>query len=217
MLRVGIVAEGPSDWIVFEEVMKTVHPDVEFEHLQPDQTLLSGFPNGWRGVKAWCEENGSRLEVLMQGVVGRPLHLLVIHADCSMANKAGAERPCPPAHDTAAALGDVIHNSWLGRNPRPGFVILAIPAQSSDAWVLATLEPPYANLADLECDKAAEDDFARRRLLRRRPDGQIKKNAGRYAPLAAQIGPHIESVCQHCPQAEVFRSDFRSAVGRALS
>ena len=75
MLRVGIVAEGPSDWLVLEEVMKTVHPPKSNScSLQPG--LRRSFPalgNGWRGVKAWCEENGPRLESIMTGVPGRPL------------------------------------------------------------------------------------------------------------------------------------------------
>lgn len=132
MIRVGIVAEGPSDWYVLEAVMRTMSADLEFEHLQPDITLTNPR-NGWRGVKAWCEENGPRLELLMTGVVGRPLHLLVIHADCSMADKVGAGRPCPPAVDTARALRGVIGSTWLRRLPMPMFVIIACPAQSHEA------------------------------------------------------------------------------------
>ncbi len=213
MLRVGIVAEGPSDWIVLEEVMKTVHADIEFERLRPDMTLLSGSPFGWRGVKAWCEEHGARLELLMRGIPGRPLHLVVIHADCSMADKARVERPCPPAADTASALGRVIEAEWLGRDPRPEFVVVATPSKSSDAWVVATLNPPFANLSSIECDKAVEEELVRRRLLRKK-DGQVKKQARVYAPIAAGIGPAIDSLCLHCPQAEVFRSNFRAAVAQ---
>lgn len=108
MLRVGIVAEGPSDWLVLEEVMKTVHAEIEFVHLQPNQTLYSSLGQGWRGVRAWCVKNGPRLELIMNGDTASPLHILVIHADCSMADKAKVDRPCPPASDTAVALGIVI-------------------------------------------------------------------------------------------------------------
>jgi hypothetical protein len=151
----------------------------------------------------------------MQGIPGRPLHILVIHADCSIADKAKVERPCPPASDTAAAVAKVIEAEWLRRDPRPEFIVIATPAQSSDAWVVATFDPPYAKLVNIECDKAVEDEFIIRRLLRRR-DGQIKKQAKIYAPIAAKIGRDIDSVCKHCLQAEVFRSNFRVAVARAL-
>lgn len=216
MLRVGIVAEGSSDWLVLEEVMKTVHPDIEFERLRPDQTLVSGTPFGWRGVKSWCEEHGSRLELLMRGVLGRPLHILVVHADCSMADKANVEHPCPPASDTAFALVKLIEVEWIRQDPKPDFVVIATPSKSSDSWVVATLDPPYANLSNIECDKSAEDELARRHLLKKRPDGRARKPPNAYAPIAARIGPAIDHVCVHCPQAEAFRSSFRVAVARSL-
>ena len=215
MLRVGIVAEGPSDWIVLEEVMKAVHAEIEFVRLQPDQTLTS-LGQGWRGVRAWCTENGPRLELLMTGLTGRPLHILVIHADCSMADKAGAAHPCPPASDTALALGEIIEVRWLGRAPRLDFVVIATPAQSSDAWAIATFDPPYANLAGIECDKAVEDEFIRRKLLKRK-NGQVKKPSRIYEAIAARIGQSIDLICSHCLQAETFRSDFRVAVARVYT
>jgi hypothetical protein len=215
MLRVGIVAEGPSDWLVLQEVMKSVHPDVEFVSLHPDQTLSQSLGQGWRGVRAWCVENGPRLELIMNGDSSRPLHILVIHADCSMADKANAEHPCPPASDTAVALAKVVESEWLGCKPRPEFVVIATPSQSSDAWVVATLDPSYVNLANIECDKAVEEEFVRRRLFRRR-DGQVKKPGKVYAPIAARISQSIDHVCTHCPQAEAFRANFRNAVERSL-
>jgi hypothetical protein len=209
MLRVGIVAEGPSDWLVLKEVMKAVHPDIEFVHLQPDQTLANRRPNGWKGVRAWCREFGPQLETFMTGV-GSPLHLLVIHADCSMAHNEGAEHPCPPA----AALRDIILTSWLGRNPRPHFLVVATPSKTIDAWVVATLDPPYANLAAIECDIAAEDELVCRKYLRRR-DGEVKKQAAKYQPLAIRVGLQLHDVCNLCPQAAVFRGEFGLAASWA--
>jgi hypothetical protein len=214
MVRVGIVAEGRTDWLVLEQIMKNVHADIEFDYFQPDLTLLSGIGNGWRGVKAWCSEYGPRLELLRLGLLGKPLDLLIVHADCSMADKVGAERPCPPASDTALALGEVITTSWLNRIPLPDFVVIATPSKSSEAWVIATLDPPYSNLADLECDKGAEDELVRRKLLQGKVGRRVKKSIPVYAPLADRIGQSIDLVCTHCPQAEAFRSNFQAAVAR---
>ena len=63
MLRVGIVAEGTSDWLVLEEVMKTVHPDVEIERLRPNRpcTLIIGSAVGEASkLGAWRTGLGSR-------------------------------------------------------------------------------------------------------------------------------------------------------------
>ena len=210
MLRVGIVAEGITDFLVLETVMRAIHPDIEYERLHPAETLISGFGNGWRGVKAWCEKNGARLEVIMNGVIGRPLHLIVIHADCSMADKVGAERPCPPASETSAALVAVVEQEWL-KHPEPlPFIVVAAPSKSSDAWVIATFDPPYAKLAELECDFDAESEFVRRKLLKRK-DGAVKKSARIYEPLAARIADRFEDICACCTEAHGFRLRFESA------
>ena len=210
MLRVGIVAEGLSDFLVFEQVMKKICSDVEFVRLQPNQTLLTGLSNGWTGVRAWCRRYGNRLESFMGEAQGEPLHVLVIHADCSMADKEGAERPCPPASETALALSEVISQSWLNRTSLPDFVVIATPSKSSDAWVIATFEPPYSNIDDLECDKGAEDEFVTRRIFKRK-DGKPKKHIPTYTTLAERVGERIDLVYAHCPQAVAFRSNSEVA------
>jgi hypothetical protein len=210
MIRVGIVAEGPSDWIILEEVMTTVHADLEFQHIQPDQTLASRRPFGWRGVKAWCEEFGPKLESFMTGITPR-LDLLVIHVDCSMADKIGLERPCPPPSATADGLKTEITTGWLGRSSRPEFVVLVTPSKSTDAWVVASLNPPYSRLANVECEHGVEDELVKRKRLRRR-DGQIKKPAHKYIQFAAELRSAFERVCRHCTQASLFRSEFTIAV-----
>lgn len=214
MLRVGIVAEGSCDWLVLKAMMRQIRPDVEFEDLQPDRTLTSKRSNGWIGVKAWCEELGPQLENLMTSLA-KPLHLLVIHLDCSMANWVGADRPCPPCVDTANALTTLIEESWLKRVPRPPFVVLALPSMTTDTWVVATLDPPYPNLAELECDRAAEDQLAKplwgsiKRLSW--DNGQIRKRSKTYAPFADRVGSNLALVKTRCPQARVFCEDFERA------
>jgi hypothetical protein len=225
MLRVGIVAEGPTDMSVLEEIMKTIVLEIEFVRIQPAGTMSSQFGNGWLGVKKWCKRYGPELESYMIDTPSQKMDLLVIHADCSMADKEGAERPCPPASDTAEALKKAIEQSWLGRDPVPEFVVLATPAMSSDAWVAAAFEEPYPNLLSIECDKAVEDEFVKRKIFRRKTrfrmrnghnirEVQVKKNTDVYDPMAVRCGQFIDSVCSLCPQAESFRSNFQAAVAR---
>ena len=215
MLRVGLVAEGASDWLVLKAIILRVRPDSKFEEVQPDRTLTSRRSFGWIGVKSWCQEFGHQLENFMAQFGVKPLDLMVIHVDCSMAKEAGAERPCPPSADTAAALALVVDETWLGRSPRPSFVLLALPSMTTDTWVVATLDPPYANLADIECDRAAENQLIRsvwggvKRL--RLKDGQVKKSSTKYAPFADLVGANLPLVLERCPQARAFHDDFLRA------
>lgn len=211
MIRVGIVAEGKSDCLALEELLRAIHPDIDFLRLRPDMTLVSGSPHGWKGVKAWCQQEGGRLETLLTGVTGLPVHLLVIHVDCSMAHNVGALRACPPARTTADALREVIVRDWLGQPSLPNFVILATPSRTTDAWVVAALDPPYSGKGPLECDDLAEGELARRRLLRRK-DGEVKKPDARYRPLVEMMVKELTQVCAVCTEAARVREDFSTAV-----
>lgn len=214
MLRVGIVAEGKSEWFVLEELMRALHPDIDFQRIRPDISA-TGSPYGWRGVKAWCQEFGGRLETFMMGVQGKKLDLLVIHADCSMAHNEGAARPCPPASDTADALREVVIKQWLGLAAQPPFVLVTHPSKSTDAWVVASLEPPYRKLAGIECDDAVENELVARHLLRKK-DGEVKKPEGRYRPLAEAAARRMTEVCRHCTLASRFVAEFQAAVAAAV-
>jgi hypothetical protein len=210
MIRVGIVAEGPSDWMVLEELILSVEPDAEFVHIRPDMTLDSGSAHGWKGVRAWCRDMGPRLEAFLTGIPEYSIHLLVVHVDCSMAHNVGASYPCPPADATSKALREVVVD-WLQRPSLPGFVILATPSQSSDTWVVAALDPPYEGSSVLECDLGVERELVRRRLLRLR-DGEVKKQATRYRPLVKQMAGRIGEVCATCPEAGRFRAELVDAI-----
>ena len=200
-MRVGIVTEGPSDFRALSAVLESVVPGAEMQHLWPETPAI-GRPTGWRGVKSWCLENGSRLEVLLRGVPGREIDVLVVHVDCSMADKPGARRPCPPARDTADALRAVVFQDWIGR-VAPCWLIVVTPAQTTDAWVVAALEPAYTPTITLECDQAVENELVRRKLLRRKGD-EVKKPAAVYAGLVKQIVDRLSTVRSLCLEADRF-------------
>lgn len=206
-MRVGVVAEGPSDFYAIEAVVQHVDASVELELIQPETTLQSGYPNGWRGVRAWCQENGFRLETIMGGVRGRELDALVVQVDCSMAHNVGARRPCPPAKATADALRHEVLG-WLGRAPLPGWIVLATPAQMTETWIVAALSPPYGSVGPIECDLGVEMELVRRHYLRRRC-GEVKKPAGRYLPLVNKMIGRWDVVKRACGEASRFDEEAR--------
>ncbi|PYQ62346.1 MAG: hypothetical protein DMF53_13180 [Acidobacteria bacterium] len=213
MIRVGLVAEGPSDWLALEELIRTVAPDADFLHLRPDMdNLTSRSPYGWKGVRAWCREMGPLLETFLSGIPGLPLDFLVIHVDCSMAHNLGISYPCPPADTTSNALREAVTRDWLGRDSLPGFVVLATPSVSTDAWIVAALDdPPYQGSVPLECDLNVERELHRRRLLPLK-GGEVKKPASRYQPIAKQMAQNIDKVCAACPEASRVRTEIVAAV-----
>jgi hypothetical protein len=211
MIRIGIVAEGKSEWLVLEAVMRVLHDEIDFVRIRPDLDMLSGQPFGWRGVKAWCSENGNTLGAFMKGVRSKPLDLMVIHCDCSMAHNVSANRPCPPARDTADALRDVIVREWLRLDTIPVFVVLTTPSRTMDAWVVSVLDPPHEEATCIECLEAVENVLVARHLLRKK-DGEVKKQEARYRPLAERVAAELPTARARCTEAERFVVEFQAAL-----
>lgn len=208
-MRVGIVTEGTSDFLVLAAIVESIQPGSETMALWPD-TAASGRPFGWRGVKSWCEEHGNRLETLMRGVPGRELDLLVVHVDCSMADKVGARRPCPPARDTSDGLRSVILDTWIGRADL-AWIVTTTPSLTTDTWVIAALEPAYRPVGELECDLGVEAELVRRKLLRRK-GARVAKPGTVYRRLSGEVAARLDSVRSRCPEAERFcREVLRAA------
>lgn len=213
-MRVGIVTEGPSDFEVLSAILESILPGAETMALWPD-TAAGGRPFGWRGVKSWCEENGARLETLMRGVPGKEIDILIIHVDCSMADKVEARRPCPPARDTADALRAVVLHHWIGR-AGASWLVIATPSATTDTWVGCVLVPEYRPSVDVECDLGVESELVRRRVLRRR-NGDVKKPRRVYERLAASVVGDLARVRSLCPEAERFCGETLAAANGAAT
>lgn len=161
-LRIALIAEGPTDRLVVEAVLRAVMPSRPFilTQLQPEMSQAFGhagdYGGGWSGVYKWCvdaaHQGGGRLSG--NGMLEN-YDLLIIHVDADVAG-AGygggnitprlsdlalpCAQPCPPAEDTVNALRAVLL-SWCGENKPPPRTVLCIPSKSMEAWVAAALFP----------------------------------------------------------------------------
>ena len=202
-MRIGIVAEGVSEFLVIEEIFSSIDPRTEVVRLWPD-TSVGGRPYGWRGVRRWCQDiSSSGLAAFMKGVRGSELDGLVVHLDCSMAHNLDIEFDCPPARKTANALRKVILEDWLRLKRRPAWLLLVAPAQTTEAWVVAALKPTYKLIDNIECEDA-EKELVTRRHLRRKRNGEVKKTASKYRPLVGQMIREWSTVQKHCREAARF-------------
>ena len=60
---IGIVGEGPTDYLVIKEVIDFVSGEENaYIRLQPEPNLQGKFGNGWKGVWKWCEDTAPILE-----------------------------------------------------------------------------------------------------------------------------------------------------------
>lgn len=207
-MRFAVVTEGTSDFLVIRAIVEALVPDAEVTPLHPE-VPIAAYPEyaaaagggylgtGWRGVRAWCQEYGLELDLLLGADTLRPYEALIIHVDAGMADKVGAERPCPPARDTTDLLRGVILRDWLGRDDGPTFLILATPSKATDAWAVAAIAPDHPNI---ECDPAVRNLLVARRLLPKKSGG-IR---ARYLVLAERIASNLSTVRRLCSEADKF-------------
>ncbi len=216
MPRIGIIAEGRSDWDMIEGITNSLFPDLDFVEICPDYDNPERKPNkpfGWRGVKAWCEENGQLLDILMKGVKGKELDILIIHIDASMADKVINPLPaCPRARQTTDPLRDIIITQWLNYAILPDYVVLVTPSKMTDTWIVATLNP---NTINIECDLTVENVLVGRGLLRKK-GGKVKKPSHRYLPLVKRVVQNITQVRIDCTEADRFINEFQTAYANVL-
>lgn len=87
MKNIGIVCEGPTDYIVLREIIdKITGEDNYYRQLQPEPDLTGRYGNGWKGVWKWCVDIAPQKEQFMKAV--EPvLDVLIIQMDGDVSRK----------------------------------------------------------------------------------------------------------------------------------
>lgn len=220
-LRLAIVSEGPSDYLVLRSVIEKILPGSEVLPIHPDLPVAV-YPeygaavggahrgSGWLGVKAWCADySGEDLELFLRAVVGQEYDGLIVHVDASMAGNLDINEPCPPVSSTTEPLRRVIVEDWLRLVSQPSFLVLATPSKTTDAWVVAALDPSRSNL---ECDHGVERALVRLGRLRTK-GGRVQKSRDRYESLARAVAAKISQVRSCCSEADRFATDIERLSG----
>ena len=87
MKNIGIVCEGPTDYILLRGVIDEITGQKNYYvMLQPEPDLRGKYGNGWKGVWKWCHDNADIRKKLMRSV--QPvLDILVIQMDGDVSRK----------------------------------------------------------------------------------------------------------------------------------
>lgn len=228
-LRVGVIAEGPTDVMVIEALLQHLlqRPFV-LTQLQPEGSLSFGATGaGWTGIYKWCRQiiqAGS----LQNHPLLAPFQLLIFHIDADVASKTytsgnitDAPNPtdlpcdcdCPPAQHCIDMLTQVLAG-WLALapSPFPHNWVFCIPSKSLEAWSIAAVygNTSHVILHNLECYLGLE---AWVKSLPKPESRQLAKTGRNYRDtLAPLIVKNWNQVKQHCRQADRFEQDLRSAI-----
>lgn len=87
MSNIGIVCEGPTDYILIKKIIdRLTGTNNGYFQLQPEPDLLGRYGNGWKGVWKWCRDNGVIKNKIMKDIQPT-LDVLVIHLDGDVSRK----------------------------------------------------------------------------------------------------------------------------------
>ncbi len=81
MKNIGIICEGPTDYIILKNVINLITGDTNyFVLLQPEPDLRGQYVNGWKGVWKWCHDYAS-IRMQLMDKIQPTLDFLVIQMD----------------------------------------------------------------------------------------------------------------------------------------
>lgn len=230
-MRLGLVAEGPTDRIVIEAAVRAILADRRFvlTQLQPEQSAAFGpLGTGWAGVLRWCEQSAARGKGRLHddALAFAVQDILILHLDADVAGvtyesanvtkgrKHGAlpcAHPCPPPRATTDALRSVLL-TWCGVKAVPAGVVLCVPSKSIEAWVVQALFPndKVAVGGGLECYDQPEARFGTQPKKSR-----IAKTRRDYQARAADLTAAWGRVRTSLTEAARFEEELKTAI-RAL-
>jgi hypothetical protein len=234
MVRIALVAEGITDYVVLRAAMESMLNGRTFDLklLQPEESVaFTGQGNagplggGWRGVYKWC------LQAVQRGggaLSGDPLFstydMLVLHVDADVAGEDPAnykhfpipelagflpcEKPCPPPNATTDALRDVLL-SWVGEKKTPPKTVLCTPSKSTEAWVVAFFFPkdPVMAKKGWECHPKPEN-----RLGQQTKKFRFGKNQEDYEKRSSGLKDGWKVIAAKITEAQRFQGEFQAVI-----
>lgn len=201
-LQVAFVCEGPTDTPILEAVVEAVFgPDFESLYLQPERDTLSDEESWGDGnddrVRGWCLQRADSLEWAVYTA-----DVIVIHLDADRCAKFGTS--------STEELCQVIRG-WLGRSADDERLVIVLPAQASEAWLVAAHCAPAA---DLESQKRPAEQLAAAGLIERDEEGRPRKDRARYEDLSKRLSNELPRIRAVLHELERFASKLERQAQR---
>lgn len=230
-LRIGLVVEGPTDFVVLESIIGKLLDGREYEAVALQPSLSDAFAattgGGWTATYLWCRQT---LEQTGSTMHANPLFdfhdLLIMQVDADVAEKSYTDdvriqnppndlpfvRDCPPAENTTNRLREIMLG-WINERTLPPRMVFCTPSKSLESWVLVALFPQnrFAASACVECKPNPDAQLQAQPLAHRLIRGG-KKNILMYRNRAVDVAAAWQSVCQRCDEAKRFTDEFLAIV-----
>ncbi|MDM8559034.1 hypothetical protein [Candidatus Parabeggiatoa sp. HSG14] len=226
--KIGIVAEGVTDFMLLRSLLNHFL-DCHCQLIQPEIAETQGlgghqgaYGGGWKGIRTWCQNLTNDFGNLTAFFNKLNIDLLIIHIDADVAreDEINCAKPCPPVQDTCEALAKRVM-TWLGEPVIDKKLVLCIPADNTEAWILAAhdIQTTYHALPDkpLECvykpDMIISNQrYKKPRRLLRTKNGKPKKTRRDYQQLIPVVLDNWDDVKRICKMAAKFEKDLQASI-----
>lgn len=233
-LRISLVAEGVTDYVVLKAAIEVVLNGRTFDLklLQPEgsvaftgQGQAGNFGGGWPGVLKWMLDTVGRAGKLSSDSLYLNTDILMLHLDADVASVLPAQNndrnidglvsdlpcavDCPPASDTTDRLRTLMLK-WVGEVTTPANTVLCTPSKSTEAWVVALFFPTdqEINRKGFECHPNPAS-----RLAVQAKAVKFAKSEKAYLDRYQQIKAGWNWLVDHLSEAKRFQDDFAAAAG----
>ncbi len=237
-ITLGVVAEGPSDYVVIKNLLGTYVASREikdcllsFKSLQPyvDNTSKSGYSEGgWLLVYKWCLSNNPverENKYFSKGLFADDMDefrcsALLVHMDADICDEIRDKTtlPVPQINEDSLVRGSFIYGTvanWLwpdGLVNDPRYII-APAVESTESWLVAGLSDedvaPESNNSIQQ--RLAHLDYL---VVRKKPFPQkIKspnKSVSNYVRISMVASENIARIIDRCPH---FKMIAEKAIG----
>ncbi len=234
MKTIGIVCEGPTDYVILRGVIDGITGEKNrYIPIQPDPDARGRYLNGWKGVWKWCREYAGILAPYMKDMQPA-MDLLVVQMDGDVSRK---DKPvhcgCNSVHcerrGTADPLMCIVDTCpivlpCLTHEPPVGGYIshlkqfigsllgqtdnicVAIPCDSIEAWIVAA----YDGVENVEAEEDPwEHMIARGKYYHGIRISGKKKRAVTFLEFVPVVCENWGRVTQLCESARDFEESIR--------
>lgn len=233
-LRIALVAEGVTDFVVLNAAIESMLNGRSFELklLQPEGSVAFGssgdagqLGGGWKGAYQWCsqtiERSGGKVR---SDVLFSTYDILVLHLDADVACEDPAnwpvnplvelegvlpcDQPCPPPSSTTNLLRQAML-SWIGETQTPPRTVLCTPSKSTEAWIMAIFFPHDKQMArkGWECHPKPES-----RLAQQPVKSRFSKSQSDYQKRSTEIQEGWPRIAKQLSEARRFETDLLATV-----
>jgi len=189
--------------------------EYRLRQIQPPADRIGGhqgdYGGGWKAVLSWCRDHSEAGHSPLFETILLNADYVVVHLDAEIAKEpeladADLLRACPPASDTVARISEFVL-SQLGTKSGSTVakrVIMMIPAQTTEAWIIAAFfSDKFPDLGKLECFAGPDVWLSTRRprFVRDRGD-RMQKLSSTYRELRSILVTQWPTVREACACAE---------------